>query len=217
MIRERRLDIVVALAIFAITVAAFIPALQGQFLNWDDSTLFTKNHDFRGLGGPQLRWMFTTTLAGHYMPLTWLTLGLNYALGGMDPWGYHLAAMLLHATNAVLFYLVARRLLAAAGGPVEGEWSEAGEAPAEVTVGAALAALVFAIHPQRVESVAWVTERGTLVSGALYLLAVLGYLRAVASPGAIRWRWWGVYSVAAFAAALLALGAGSLWRAAQFV
>lgn len=206
MIRERRLDILVALAIFAITVAAFIPALQGQFLNWDDSTLFTKNHDFRGLGGPQLRWMFTTTLAGHYMPLTWLTLGLNYALGGMDPWGYHLVAMLLHATNAVLFYLVARRLLAAAGGPVEGEWSEAGEAPAEVTVGAALAALVFAIHPQRVESVAWVTERGTLVSGALYLLAVLGYLRAVASPGAIRWRWWGVYSVAAFAAALLGKG-----------
>ena len=207
MTRERRIGILVPLAIFAITVAVFVPALQGQFLNWDDSTLFTKNHDFRGLGGPQLRWMFTTTLAGHYMPLTWLTLGLNYCLGGMDPWGYHLAAMLLHATNAALFYLVARRLLAAAGGPVEGEWSGAGEAPAEVTVGAALAALIFAIHPQRVESVAWVTERGTLVSGALYLLAVLGYLRAVASPGAIiRWRWWGVCSVAAFAAALLGKG-----------
>ena len=206
MTRERRLGILVPLALFAITVAVFVPALQGQFLNWDDSTLFTKNQDFRGLGGPQLRWMFTTTLAGHYMPLTWLTLGLNYCLGGMDPWGYHLAAMLLHATNAVLFYLVGRRLLAAAGGSAERERGEAAEPPAEVTVGAALAALIFAIHPQRVESVAWVTERGTLVSGALYLVAVLGYLRAVASPGPIRWRWWGVCSVAAFAAALLGKG-----------
>jgi len=206
MTRERRLGILVPLAIFAITVTAFLPALQGQFLNWDDSTLFTKNHDFRGLGGPQLRWMFTTTLAGPYMPLTWLTLGLNYTLGGMDPWGYHLAAMLLHATNAALFYLVAHRLLAVAVGPAEPGRSPAGESPAEVTAGAALAALVFAIHPQRVESVAWVTERGTLVSGALYLVAVLGYLRAVATTGGIRWRWWGVCSAAAFAASLLGKG-----------
>jgi Flp pilus assembly protein TadD len=204
--RARRFGILVPLAIFAITVAAFIPALQGQFLNWDDSTLFTKNHDFRGLGGPQLRWMFTTTLAGHYMPLTWLTLGLNYALGGMDPWGYHLAALLLHATNAALFYLVARRILAAAAGPAETGGAGVGGYPAEVTAGAALAALVFAIHPQRVESVAWVTERGTLVSGVLYLVAGLGYLRAVATSGAIRWRWWGVCSVAAYAGALLGKG-----------
>jgi len=206
MTRERRLGILVPLAIFAITVVVFLPALQGQFLNWDDSTLFTKNHDFRGLGGPQLRWMFTTTLAGHYMPLTWLTLGLNYALGGMDPWGYHLTAMLLHATNAALFYLVARRLLAAAVGPAETGGTAVAGLPADVTAGAALAALVFAIHPQRVESVAWVTERGTLVSGALYLGAVLGYLRAVATTGDIRWRWGGVCSVAAFAAALLGKG-----------
>ena len=202
---HRRLGILAPLAIFAVTVVGFLPALQGQFLNWDDSTLFTKNHDFRGLGGPQVRWMFTTTLAGHYMPLTWLTLGLNYALGGMDPWGYHLTAILLHATNAALFYLVARRLLAAAVAPETGDIA-AGGPPAEVTAGAALAALVFAIHPQRVESVAWVTERGTLVSGALYLVAVLGYLRAVATTGGIRWRWWGVCSVGAFAAALLGKG-----------
>ena len=205
MTRSRRLGLTVALLVFTITVAVFVPALQGQFLNWDDSTLFTKNQDFRGLGWTQLRWMFTTTLAGHYMPLTWLTLGLNYSLGGMNPWGYHLVAILLHATNAVLFYLVARRLLAATLGPVTTGAGSAGPPP-EVTAGAALAALVFAIHPQRVESVAWVTERGTLVSGAFYLIAALGYLRAVASTGALRWRWWGICSVAAFAAALLSKG-----------
>ena len=121
--------VLVPAAIVAIVVISFLPALDGQFLNWDDSTLFTKNHDFRGLGAAQLRWMFTTTLAGHYMPLTWLTLGLNYRLGGMSPWGYHLAAILLHAANAVLFYLVARRLLRVALGSPPGGHDSADDEP----------------------------------------------------------------------------------------
>jgi Flp pilus assembly protein TadD len=184
--------------VLLVTAAVFLPALQGQFLNWDDSTLFTKNPDYRGLGLTQLRWMFTTTLSGHYVPITWITLGLNYVLGGMNPWGYHLLAILFHTLNAGLFYLVAVRLLdAAQGAPGANPWTIHG--------GAAVAALVFAIHPQRVESVAWITDRGTLVSGALYLLAVLGYLRAV-EPSALRWRWWGIASLTAFAAALLSKG-----------
>ncbi|HSE02869.1 MAG TPA: tetratricopeptide repeat protein [Methylomirabilota bacterium] len=188
---------------------AFLPALQGQFLNWDDSTLFTKNPEYRGLGLSQLRWMFTTTLGGHYIPITWITLGFNYVLGGMNPWGYHLLAILLHTLNAGLFYLVAVRLLGAAlgqAGPTAGSGSRQAVVDfSTIRAGAAVAALVFAVHPQRVESVAWITDRGTLVSGALYLLAVLAYLRAVESP-ALRWRWWGVASLAAFAAALLSKG-----------
>ena len=197
--------LLVPAAIAAIVVVSFLPALDGQFLNWDDSTLFTKNHDFRGLGPAQLRWMFTTTLAGHYMPLTWLTLGLNYRLGGMSPWGYHLTAILLHAANAVLFYVVARHLLRAALGSSPRGGRPADEEPPGLTAGAAVAALIFALHPQRVESVAWVTERGTLVSTALYLIAALAYLRAVVG-GPLRWKWWGVASVVAFAGALLAKG-----------
>jgi Flp pilus assembly protein TadD len=192
----RALPIVLALLV---TTTVFLPALQGQFLNWDDSTLFTKNPEYRGLGLAQLRWMFTTTLGGHYIPITWLTLGFNYMLGGMNPWGYHLLAILLHTLNAGLFYLVAIRLLGAAQGPARADsWAIQRSA-------AAVAALVFAIHPQRAESVAWITDRGTVVSAALYLLAVLAYLRAV-EPSALRWRWWGVASLTAFAAALLSKG-----------
>ncbi len=197
--------VLVPTAIAAISVVSFLPALDGQFLNWDDRILFTGNHDFRGLGPAQLRWMLTTTLAGHYMPLTWLTLGLNYRLGGMNPWGYHLTAILLHAVNAVLFYLVARRLLRAALQPSRGEFHPTDNDPPGLTAGAAVAALIFAVHPQRVESVAWVTDRGTLVSSALYLVATLAYLRAVVT-GPLRWRWWGVTSVVAFAAGLLGKG-----------
>ena len=205
MTRPRPLGIGLVILIVAVTVGTFLPALQGQFLNWDDGVLFTKNPHYRGLGTAQVRWMFTTTLAGHYMPLTWLTLGLNYVLGGMDPWGYHLAALLLHATNGVLFYLVAGRLLAAAldGSRPRISWPDT---PWNIRMGAFVAALVFAIHPQRAESVAWITERGTLVSGALYLGAILAYLRAIDETGLLRWRWWGILSLTAFASALLAKG-----------
>ena len=58
--------------------------------------------------------MFTTTHQGHWIPLTWLTLGANYALGGMNTWGYHLVNLVLHAASAVLFYFAARRLISAA-------------------------------------------------------------------------------------------------------
>ncbi|HEX9418525.1 MAG TPA: hypothetical protein VGA81_05700, partial [Methylomirabilota bacterium] len=72
-------------AIFAITFVTFLPGLSGEFLNWDDDVNFLGNPNFRGLGWENVRWMFTTTHEGHWIPLTWLTLGLNYALGGMNP------------------------------------------------------------------------------------------------------------------------------------
>src|SRR5207302_3093600 len=96
--------------IFLVTFVAFLPSLAGQFLNWDDDRNFVTNVGYRGLGEAQLRWMWTTTLMGHWVPLTWMSLGLNYVLGGMEPWGYHAGNVLLHAANAVLLYFLTRRL-----------------------------------------------------------------------------------------------------------
>lgn len=58
--------------------AVFIPSLDGQFLNWDDQVNFVSNPDYRGLGMQQIRWMLTSTLMGHWIPLTWLSFGVNY-------------------------------------------------------------------------------------------------------------------------------------------
>src|SRR5262249_26330021 len=96
------------LVVIAATWLAFLPGLEAGFVDWDDEVLLVNNPHYRGLGWTQLRWMFTTMLLGHYVPLTWLSFGLNHVLGGMDPWGYHLGNLLLHATNAVLFFAVAR-------------------------------------------------------------------------------------------------------------
>src|SRR5438034_8205596 len=183
----------VPVLIALVTVAAFLPARQNQFVNWDDKDNFLDNPHYRGLGWTHLRWMWTTHL-GHYIPLTWMTLGLDYLLWGMNPVGYHLTNLLLHAANAVVFFFVVRRILTLAlPSP-----SERGHA---LAVSAGFAALVFAIHPLRVESVAWVTERRDVLSGLFYLVAILLYLRAC-ERGA-RGRGWYWLSVAVFVGALL--------------
>src|SRR6266852_5911122 len=115
--------------------------------------------------------MWTTHL-GHYIPLTWMTLGLDYLLWGMNPVGYHLTNLLLHAANAVVFFFVVRRLLTRA-------LSSPSEHGYALAVSAGFAALLFAIHPLRVESVAWVTERRDVLSGLFYLATILTYLRSV--------------------------------------
>src|SRR5438552_5108947 len=173
------------------TLAAFLPALQNQYVNWDDKDNFLDNPHYRGLGWTHLRWMWTTHL-GHYIPLTWMTLGLDYLLWGMNPVGYHLTSLLLHAANAVVFFFVGCRILTLAL-PAP---SERGHA---LTAG--FAALVFAIHPLRVESVAWVTERRDVLSGLFYLVTILLYLRACERGE--RGRGWYRLSVAVFVCALL--------------
>src|SRR5438445_6572706 len=181
------------LLIALVNFAAFLPALQNEFVDWDDQRNFLENPHYRGLGWTQLRWMWTTHL-GHYIPLTWMTLGLDYLLWGMNPVGYHLTSLLLHVTNAVVFSFVVRRLLARAlPSP-----SEHGYA---LAVSSGVAALVFAIHPLRVESVAWVTERRDVLSGLFYLVAILLYL--LACEGGARGRGWYWLSVAVFVGALL--------------
>ena len=90
-----------------------------QFVDWDDPMNLVDNPDFRGLGWQNLRWMFTTTLAGHWIPVTWISFGVDYRLWGMNPLGYHLTNVLLHAASAVAFYFVALRLLRVATGAGE--------------------------------------------------------------------------------------------------
>src|SRR5436190_13698794 len=189
-IRERTIVLAIVLAV----IAVFAVGLRNEFVQWDDHTNLVDNRLFRGLGPRQLAWMFTTTLMGHYIPLTWLTFGLDYVIWGMQPAGYHFTNLVLHAANAVLFYWVAKRLLRAAR-PATSETT--------LRAGAAVAALFFAIHPLRAESVAWVTERRDVLSALLFFTCILLYLRAAGAKGPRRRRLLAV-SVAAFALAMLA-------------
>ena len=160
-----------------LTFAVFLPALGNGFVNWDDFENLVGNPLYRGLGLEQLSWMFTTFHLGHYQPLSWVSFGFDYLVWGMDPFGYHLSSVLLHCLNALAFSLLCARLLAAAAPPSSDEERTA------LSISACFAALFFALHPLRVESVAWATERRDVLSGLFYLLAVLWYLPRRAEDG----------------------------------
>jgi tetratricopeptide (TPR) repeat protein len=175
---EQRFYRLFPVTIALLTLLAFLPALRNDFVNWDDEKNFLLNEAYRGLSWDQLKWMWTAHVDGRYIPLTWMTLGLDYSIWGMDPLGYHLTNILWHAANAVAFYFLALALFRRAIP------ENLVEARARIPLAAFFAALFFALHPLRAESVAWVTERRDVVSGLFYLLAILAYLRGCAdAPG----------------------------------
>jgi len=193
----RAAPLALALALALVTAVVFAPVLRAGFVDWDDPINFLENPYYRGLGWRQLRWMLTANVMGHWIPVTWLTLGADFAVWGMNPFGYHLTNLLLHTASAVLFYLVSRRLLGLA---------MPAASPGILSLGAAVASLYFAVHPLRVESVAWITERRDLTSGLFFLLTILAYLKAHERPPAVRMG----FRLAALGAAALALASKSI-------
>ena len=183
---------------FVAAVVTFWPGLSGDFLNWDDRDNVVNNPGVHGLGREQLVWMWTGAVLGHYIPLTWMSFGLNYVVGGLKPWGYHALNMLLHGANAVLFYLIARRLIALArpGGTEAGSWALS----RRHLLGPPLRR---ASAPRRVRGV----DHGAQGRPVRILLlgSVLAYLKAVAAPAIDRR--WQVVSLVSFGAALLAKAA----------
>jgi len=186
---KRLLLILIPLAV----LAAFWPTLHADFIVWDDNANFLDNPHFRGLTWQNLRWMFTTLHMSNYQPFSWLVSGLGYSIWGMKPFGYHATSLALHILNTALFYLLAARLMRLAA-PRRGNDSV-------LPVAAAFAALFFAVHPLRVESVAWLSGQHDLQAAALYLLAIICHLQAC-SDEAWRRRWL-MGCTALFAAAML--------------
>jgi protein O-mannosyl-transferase len=142
-----------AFALFAATLVAYWPALGGGFI-WDDSGHVTRP-ELRSLAGLARIW-FEPGATQQYYPVLHSAFWIESHLWGDAPFGYHLVTVLLHATAAVLFAGLLRRLR------VPGAW---------------LAALLFALHPVAVESVAWISEQKNTLSAVLYLCAALAYLR----------------------------------------
>jgi tetratricopeptide (TPR) repeat protein len=191
----------VPLLVGIFTFVVFLPALQNGFVAWDDDKNFLNNPHYRGLGSANLHWMWTTFRLGHYVPLSWMTLGFDYVIWKMDPVGYHLTNIILHSLNAVLVYFLALRLFE------RGMREELHHS--EITLAAAFAALFFALHPLRVESVAWATERRDVLSLFFMLSSILAYLHMTRSD-AHRMKWYATSLVLALCALLSKATAMSL-------
>lgn len=193
----------VPIAVVLLTATTFYPILHNKFVNWDDYKNIAENPFYRGLYWTNIKWMFTTFHMGHYQPLTWITLGIDYLIWGLNPAGYHLTSLLLHCANAVVLYFVAFRLFLLA---------DAGSAAHKdllLPMAAGFSALLFSLHPLRVESVAWATERRDVVSGLFILLTVLCYLKAAdAGVTRSRRRRWMAVSLAVYLLSLLSKASG---------
>lgn len=197
---DRARKALIFLLVAGVVVAVFAPSFSAGWVAWDDDKNFLANPNFRGLGSEQLRWMWTAFHLGIWIPLSWMTLGANYLMFGMEPAGYHATNVALHAINAVLLTQLGVDVLAR---PSEsGRADVAARAPWSLYIAAATGALFFALHPLRVESVTWITERRDVLSGMFYLATLLAFMR-FADGGAIRWY---VSALVLFLLALLAKG-----------
>src|SRR3972149_3559607 len=142
----------------------FGQTLRHDFVNYDDRLYVYENpYVTHGLTTQGIVWAFTSKHASNWHPLTWLSHMLDCQLFGLAPWGPHLVNVLLHAATAILLFLVLRRMT----GDL---WPSA------------FVAVVFAVHPLRVESVAWVAERKDVLSGLFFMLTLWAYVGYVRHP-----------------------------------
>jgi tetratricopeptide (TPR) repeat protein len=172
----------IALALVAITFAAYSGVLSSGFVKFDDNVYVTENaRVLEGLNAKTAAWALTSTEESNWHPLTWLSHLLDVSLFGLDAGMHHLTSLLLHAANAVLLFLLLQRMTGAL-------WRSA------------LASALFAVHPLHVESVAWIAERKDVLCTLFWLLTTAAWVRYTAAKSAARY----ALVIALFALGLMA-------------
>ncbi|HEY1663697.1 MAG TPA: tetratricopeptide repeat protein, partial [Verrucomicrobiae bacterium] len=160
--REKRAVILVCIGLAAMVLVVFGQTLRNGFFNYDDILYVTANpHVTRSFTWAGIKWAFTSCRpAGFWFPLTWLSYMLDGTLYGLNAGGFHFTNILLHAATTILLFLALNQMTGTL-------WRSA------------LVAAIFAVHPLRVESVAWVAERKDVLSGLFFMLTLLMYARYV--------------------------------------
>lgn len=177
-----RAELFASVALALLPMLVYCPTFHYPFVNYDDPSYVFKNpHVQSGLTADSVRWAFTTFECGNWHPLTWLSLQLDAELfGGQNAGAFHRTNVLLHTANTLLLFLILSRLTAEVGR-------------------SAMVAGLFELHPQHVESVAWVTERKDVLSTFFWFGTMAAYLFYLKRP-----------SVRRYLPLLLALGLGLL-------
>lgn len=177
---------IMALIACLICFLVYVRALSCDFVNWDDGEYVYDNPIIRSFNKEFVVKVFTSSPLNFWIPLTWVSFAVDYQLWGMNPLGYHLTNIILHAVNAGIVVLVADRLWK--------QWQSASgyvkrlESGSESYLYLAMllfAALIWGIHPARVESVAWITERKDVLNGLFTFSSILFYLRYVQKKEAL--------------------------------
>ncbi|MFZ0800007.1 MAG: tetratricopeptide repeat protein [Terriglobales bacterium] len=161
--------LVLGLLLVVVTLALYNPVSRNGFVNFDDDRYVADNPQVRaGLHWSRISWAFTSLDQANWHPLTWLSHALDCQLFQLNPVGHHYTSLLLHATNALLLFLIL-------------QWFTG------YTARSLMVAALFAVHPLNVESVAWVAERKNVLSMFFFLLALAAYGWYVRRPGIVRY------------------------------
>lgn len=166
--RGRRRTLLACAGLLACVAALYWQVVDHELIPFDDPAYFSENHHVTsGLSVESVRWAFTSLERGNWHPLTWLSYMAGVELAGEKPGPHLLINALLHGANAVLLFLVL-------AGYTGSFWR------------ALAVAALFAVHPLRVESVAWLSERKDVLSAFFWLLSLLAYRRYAGAPGLSR-------------------------------
>ena len=168
--------------LFLFVIIAFGGALNNKFLSWDDADFVYDNPMIQSIDAEHIFQMATSFHTGNWYPITWVSHAIDYALFGADPLGHHLTSVLIHGVNVFLVFLVFHRLLSLA---------KTNFSPSYIFWGGITAALLFGLHPLRVESVAWISQRKDLLCAFFVLTCYWVYLSCSnASEQKPYWRWY---------------------------
>jgi protein O-mannosyl-transferase len=196
--------VVSALIIIAITFIVFSGVLKNDFVNWDDDVYIYENPNLQTLASGDVLWTFTHPYYNSWIPLTMLSHGLDYRLWGIAPSGHHLTNLILHALNAGWVFLLGTLLLLHVyGGTESGHAVMRTDANSSILLAGGSAALLFSLHPLRVESVAWVSDRKDLLCTFFALPTFSIYILYSARRGTPQSRRWYVVALLLFTAALM--------------
>ncbi len=169
-------------ALIIVSFAVFAATLGHDFITtWDDDKYVISNQIIRSFSTENINAAFTTYCLGNYAPLHHLSYMFDFHLFGLDPWGYHLHNIILHSLNGTLLYQLLRKT----------------ECDGRIAL---IASFIFLAHPVQVETVAWVSQRKTLLCMTFFLLSFLSYLDFLETEGK-KFYW---LSTALFAMALMA-------------
>ena len=162
-------ELMIGLGLVVAVLVAYWQVQYHDFIIFDDHQYVLKNpHIQKGLTLESISWAFTTTYASYWHPLTWLSHMLDYQIYGLNPKGHHFNNLLLHMASTLFLFILLKRMTGAL-------WRSA------------LVAALFGLHPLRVESVAWISERKDVLSALFWMLTLLAYDRYVKGPSRNRY------------------------------
>lgn len=165
--KMRKMLISRGIFIVFITLLVYLPALQNEFVNWDDPKYIVEMQRFQPINMTNIHQIFTGFYVANWHPLTILSHAIDYRIWGLNPFWHHLGNNILHGFNTLLVLILTFQLVTV--NKIKGEGRRYALSAASIT------ALLFAIHPLHVESVAWVSERKDLLCAFFFLLSIIFY------------------------------------------